>query len=212
MKGASHRALRRTGADEEFFAQWRRESDVLRARDAGGTVGLAVWAALRAIAGELRNRLDGRDRPTMGDVADDAGVHERTAALTVAKLEKAGMLRLERPAGRRPIWVFLTADEDPRRSAGGGAGQHRGRGSAGPGEPRAYTAPGSTERKRDQREEREGDRQPLPRGVRQVGEGVFQPESTAAPNYGIRYNRSKLKRQAREMLAEAAAKAAKGLQ
>lgn len=89
----------------EFYAQWRHEQDVLRAARAGGALAVAVWAALRARAG-TRTRLEGKFAPSVGTLAEDLSMSERTVHRCVADLSAAGLLLVDRVPGRKPVWVF----------------------------------------------------------------------------------------------------------
>ncbi len=89
----------------EFYAQWRLEQDVLRAARAGGALAVAVWAALRARAG-TRTRLEGPFSPSIGALAEDLSMSERTIHRCVADLVSGGLLAVDRIPGRKPIWIF----------------------------------------------------------------------------------------------------------
>jgi hypothetical protein len=103
----------------EFYAQWRLEQDVLRAARAGGPVAVAVWAALRARAG-TRTRLEGPFAPSIGALAKDLDMSDRSVQRCVSDLEAAGMVTVERRPGQKPVWILMAAGVlDPRKSDGG---------------------------------------------------------------------------------------------
>jgi len=104
----SQRPLRRG----EFYAQWRLERDVQRAARAGGALCVAVWAAIRARAG-TRAHLAGSFAPSLDTLAGDLGMSRRSVQAQLRALESAGLLRVDRPTGRKPVFVLLLGETDP---------------------------------------------------------------------------------------------------
>ena len=146
----------------EFYAQWRLEQDVLRAARAGGPLTVAVWAAIRARAG-TRTRLEGIFAPTFSSIADeDLGMSLRSVQHQVAALEAAGMLAVDRPAGRKAVWILLPIDADPRTSCGGSPVENSDRplhlvqGTPAPpaGDPRTTCTPVPPQESKERRESR----------------------------------------------------------
>lgn len=147
----------------EFHAQWKLEADVRRAAMAGGALAVAVWAAIRAWAG-TRARLEGPAAPTVGALAGELFLGERTVQRKIQELEDAGLLRVGRRVGRKPIWLLssnnLNEAPDPRSSDGGQPvensqgppSQLRGTPVTDAGDPRSSDTPAPPLEKREKRE------------------------------------------------------------
>lgn len=122
--GAVPERYRRRAEGGFYFGKVAILAHVAPAAEAGGVIGVAILAALRAWAGK-RVELDGDDAPSVRDLARLLGIGIRTAQAKLGALERAGLICVSRPAGRKPRWtippyeVAESANPNPRSSCGG---------------------------------------------------------------------------------------------
>lgn len=209
---ARRRRRRREGG--EYFAQWTL-GDIERAAAIGGPVAVAVLSALRAWRGDRKEApfviLDSSERedeggaPKVETLAELLGMSVRSCQAYLRALEDAGEIEATRLPGRKVTWTIWRVPPGPGRICGGVV-QPLPDSPADLAEgPRNPFAPAHPQRSRDLKEARE--ERPPEKGPARRGRPSRRRDGPADAAL-LKNNERKLRRQAAEMRAEAAAKQA----